>query len=100
MGHGLGCPTASRILAPWPGMETESPALEGEVLTTGPPGTVPSLPFSIRTKKCSLGSDCKASAYNAGNLSSILGSGRSPGEENGNPLQYSYLENPMDRGAW
>ena len=30
----------------------------------------------------------------------IPGSGRSPGEGNGNPLQYSYLENPMDRGAW
>ena len=37
---------------------------------------------------------------NAGDLSSILGSGRSPGEENGNPLQYSYMGNPMDRGAW
>ena len=37
---------------------------------------------------------------NAGDLSSILGSGRSPGEVNGNPLQYSYMGNPMDRGAW
>ena len=46
------------------------------------------------------GSDCKASAYNAGDLGSILGSGRSPGEGNGNLLQYSCLENPMDRGAW
>ena len=42
----------------------------------------------------------KASACNAGNLGSIPGSGRSPGEGNGNPLQYSYLENPIDRGAW
>ena len=33
-------------------------------------------------------------------LGSIIGSGRSPGEENGNPLQYSCLENPMDRGTW
>ena len=33
-------------------------------------------------------------------MGSILGSGRSPGIGNGNPLQYSYLENPMDRGAW
>ena len=40
------------------------------------------------------------SACNAGNLSSIPGSGRSPGEGNGNPLQYSYLENSIDRGAW
>ena len=42
----------------------------------------------------------KASAYNAGDSGSIPGSGRSPGEGNGNPLQYSCLENPMDRGAW
>ena len=41
-------------------------------------------------------SDSKASAYNAGNLGSIPGSGRSPGEGKGNPLQYSCLENPMD----
>ena len=39
----------------------------------------------------------KASAYNAGDLGSILGLGRSPGEENGNPLQCSCLENSMDR---
>ena len=44
------------------------------------------------------GSDGKASAYNAADLSSIPGSGRSPGEGNGNPLQYACLENPMDRG--
>ena len=42
----------------------------------------------------------KASACNAGDLGSIPGSWRSPGEGNGNPLQYSCLENPMDRGAW
>ena len=46
------------------------------------------------------GSDSKASAYIAGNLGSIPGSGRPPGEGNGNPLQYSCLGNPMDRGAW
>ena len=46
------------------------------------------------------GSDGKASACNAGDLGSIPGSGRSPGEGNGNPLQRSCLENPMDRGAW
>ena len=46
------------------------------------------------------GSDGKESAYNAGDLGSIPGLGRSPGEENGNPLQYSCLENAMDRGAW
>ena len=37
---------------------------------------------------------------NAGDVSLITGSGRSPGEGNGNPPQYSYLRNPMDRGAW
>ena len=46
------------------------------------------------------GSDGKASAYNAGDLGSVPGLGRSPGEGHGNPLQYSCLENPMDRGAW
>ena len=46
------------------------------------------------------GSDGKASAYNAGDLGSIPGSGRSPGEGNGNPLQHSSLENSMDGGAW
>ena len=44
--------------------------------------------------------DGKESACNAGDLGSIPGSGRSPGERNGNPLQYSCLENPMDRGGW
>ena len=44
--------------------------------------------------------DGKVSAYNVGDPGSIPGSGRSPGEGNGNPLQYSCLENPMDRGAW
>ena len=46
------------------------------------------------------GSDGKASAYNVGDLGSIPGLGRSSGEENGNTLQYSCLENHMDRGAW
>ena len=45
------------------------------------------------------GLDNKVSAYNAGDLSSIPGLGRSPGEGNGTPLQYSCLENPMDKGA-
>ena len=65
-----------------------------------------SLPFPVR---CLLfyvsldfpgGSDGKASVYNAGDLGSIPGSGRFPGEGNGNPLQDSCLENPMDGGAW
>ena len=46
------------------------------------------------------GSEGKASACNAGDLGSVPGLGRSPGEGNGNPLEYSCLENPRDRGAW
>ena len=64
------------------------------------------VPFSPHRLQHSLfveflgGSEVKASAYNAGDLGSIPGSGRSPGEGIGNPLQYSCLENPMDVGAW
>ena len=46
------------------------------------------------------GSDSKESACNAGDLGLIPGPGSYPGEENGDPLQYSCLENPVDRGAW
>ena len=45
-------------------------------------------------------SEGKASACNVGDLGLIPGSGRSPGERNGNPLQYSSLRNTMDKGAW
>ena len=46
------------------------------------------------------GSAGKESACNAGDMGLIPGSGRSPGEGNGYPLQYSCLENPMDKGVW
>ena len=46
------------------------------------------------------GSDGKESACNAGDPGSMPGSGRTSGERNSNPLQYSCLENPVDRGAW
>ena len=46
------------------------------------------------------GSDSRESACYAGDPDSISGSGRSPGEETGYPLQYSCLQNPMDRGVW
>ena len=46
------------------------------------------------------GSDSKTSVYNAGDLGLIPALGRCPGEGNGNPLQYSCLENPMDGGSW
>ena len=51
------------------------------------------LPYKVQ-------SDGKESACNVGNPGLIPGSGRSPGEGNGNPLQYSCLENPRDRGVW
>ena len=46
------------------------------------------------------GSDCKESACNVGGFSLIPGLGRFPEEENDCPLQYSCMDNPMDRGAW
>ena len=46
------------------------------------------------------GSVVKNKPANAGDVRSISGLGRSPGGRNGNPLQYSFLEDPMDRGAW
>ena len=46
------------------------------------------------------GSEVKNPSANAGDAGSVPESGRFPGEGNGNPLQYSCLENPMDRGAW
>ena len=55
--------------------------------------------YLVVGKARSGGSDSKESACNVGDPSSIPGLGRSPGEGNGNPLQYSCLGNPMDRGA-
>ena len=64
------------------------------------PFTRESWEFFHLDKDFPCGSDGKASVYNVGDLGSIPGLGRSPGEGNGNPLQYYCLENPMDRGAW
>ena len=66
------------------------------------PTSAGSLKKQESSKKISIsgGSDGKVSVYNAGDPGSIPGSGRSPGEANGNPLQDYCLENPMDRGAW
>ena len=64
------------------------------------------IPFPVNCQKSEVpqktkdGSDGKESACNAGDQGSVPGSGRSPGEANGNPLQCSCLENPMDRGTW
>ena len=56
--------------------------------------------FLEATRDFPSGSDGKASANNAGDPGSNPGLGRSPGEGNSNPFQYSCLENPVDRGAW
>ena len=56
--------------------------------------------FHIYINLFELPSDGKASVYNVGDLGSIPGSGRFPGEGNGTPLQHYCLENPMDGGAW
>ena len=104
-----------------------SPALAGRFLTIGPPGTSPPIiSDTIISKEVFLdsfpslgqlsglwklgrahyskgfpgGSEVKAPACNAGDLGSIPGSGRFPGEGNSNLLQYSCLENPMGGGAW
>ena len=72
-------------------------------------GDMPLMPFLPKLLTSSIkeialhhpgGSEAKASACNVGDLCSIPGSGRSSGEGNGNSLQYSFLENPTDRGAW
>ena len=54
----------------------------------------------LKKKGSLVAQDGKESACHLGDLGSILGSRRSSGEGNGNPLQYSCLENPMNRGAW
>ena len=90
-----------------------APALVGAFFTTSTTWeahrTYMSLVKRMRAMKLSLvfilldfpgGSDGKASAYNVGDHGSIPGLGRSLGEGNGNPLQYSCLENPMDGEAW
>ena len=64
------------------------------------PQTAPDVVLSSIMMDFPGGSDGKASAYNAGDPGSIPGLWRSPGEGNGNPLQYPCLENPMDGEAW
>ena len=95
-----GMATHSSILAwgtPW----TEEP---GELQSMGSQRVRHDWETNTLTFKHQLGfpgdSDGKESACNAGDLGSIPGAGRSPGERNGNPLQYSCLENSMDREAW
>ena len=106
----LSCPR-SVLLTKWVGsrdVEQPAPLVGPEQLCWGGENSCPSpsgvprslQPPSVLSWDFPGGSDGKESAYNAGDLGSIPGWGRSPGEGNGNPLQYSCPENPMDRGAW
>ena len=88
---------ACGILMPQPGIEPVPPASEGRILTTGLPGKSQKNVHSSRLPRWLCG---KLSAFSLGDPGLIPGSGRSLGEGNGSPLQYSCLENPMDRGAW
>ena len=92
-------------------MESRSPALQADSLPAEPPGDSGYLylilefreeafnlsPLSVGLPRWSSGNE---SACQEGDANSIPGSGRSPGEGNGNPLQYSCLGNPMNRGVW
>ena len=93
-------------------MATHSSVLAWRVPGMGKPGGLPSVgSHRVGLKRLSSsssspykqgfpgGSDSKESVCKVGDLGSIPGSGRSPGEGNGNPFQYSSLENPMDGGA-
>ena len=87
-------------------MATHSSILAWRIPGTEEPGGLPSMGSQSRTRLKRLSSSSssstngKESACNAGDQSSIPGLGSSSGEGNGNPLQYSCLENPRDRGAW
>ena len=82
-----------------PPTSTNLSAIGGSHLETRSPAPLKALDGTALSIFLTGGSDNKESAYSAGNLGSIPGSGRSPGEGNGNPLQCSCLENSMDRGV-
>ena len=81
-------------------MATHSSTLAWKIPWTEEPGRLEPMGSQRVTQGFPGGSEVKVSACSVGNLGSIPGSGRSPGEGNGNPLQYSCLENPMDREVW
>ena len=99
-----GLPFSSPGDLPNPRIEPRSPALKADSLPTELQGNPIFILYQSNKhivynhKGFPGGSEVKASACNVGDLGSIPGSERSPGEENGNPLQNSCLENPMDGG--
>ena len=85
----------------WKGGYTEAESVYNPYVTDGAgDGGDKALNLPPHPNQFPGGSDSKASAYSAGDPGLIPGLGRSPGEGNGNPLQYSCLENPRDGGAW
>ena len=91
--NGLPFPSPGDL--PNPGIEPKSPALQE------PLGKTKKKEQAYGAKQdFPRGADGKASAYHEGDPDSTPGLGRSPGEGNGNPLQYSCLESPMDSGTW
>ena len=81
-------------------MATHSSVLAWRIPGAGEPGGLPSVGSHRVGYDWSDLAAVAAAACNAGDPGLIPGSGRSPGEGNGNPLQYSYLGNPLERGAW
>ena len=85
---------------PDPGIEPESPALQMDSLPTEPHGEAQQRPKMLSDLGGSVVKNPPAKTGDTRDEGSIPGSGRCPGVGNGNPLQYSCLENPIDRGAW
>jgi len=100
---GLPCPPARDL--PNPGIKPTSPALQADFFTTLATKEAPFPAYTLVNNplltlpEVNLALVIKNLPGNAEDIGWISGSGKSPGEEHGNPLQYSYLENPMDRGA-
>ena len=99
MVHRLSC-SAARGIFPDQGLNPWYPALAGGFFTTGPLGKPPFDFNSYSTGASHIAQLIKHLSAMRVDLGSIPGLGRSPGEGNGNPLQYSGLENPKDGGAW
>ena len=109
-----GLPFPSPWDLPDPGIEPRSPALQADTLTSEPPGKQQQIRTyteraaggcqgfcrGLRGKVAQVAKNPPANAGDVRDKSLIPGLGRSPGEGNGNPLQYSCLGNPRDGGAW
>ena len=103
-GEGRDVTTGAASLGPRSSRGGGTPVGQGHKEAPGTCRTHQTRSCTRRARLCFVGipggSDGKASAYNVEDLGSIPGLGRSPGEGNGNLLQYSCLENPKDGGAW